>query len=364
MKNKFCVFCGKKPEKKSREHVLPQWLIELTGLPNRVVRLGTDYDKNKDISFAWSQLVAPACTVCNSNYSELENKAKPLIEKTLKREAIRAKDWIVLFNWFDKVRIGLWLTYHLIQKNPTKLTPKYFINDRVNKKDRMLCIYPIQTDKAGLTIFGVDTLLFHRNPSSFALRINDMVIINMSTDSLFLGRCGFPFPKIREINLERENALMTSDYAFKQRIKHPIIRRSIIKPSIQLYQPIIQTDIYGNYPKVNDSTDYLQSEFIKKHTIPEEEGHGIIFRQQTDKVMPIYNKNTLVKFNSINKKQARPLYEILPQVLDLQIYCHTLNGIYCEDKDAISYHIKCDKAIVALNKLQKSRYRKAHNLQN
>jgi hypothetical protein len=37
--DKFCVFCGKKPQSKNREHIIPQWLIALTGDPNRDVYL-------------------------------------------------------------------------------------------------------------------------------------------------------------------------------------------------------------------------------------------------------------------------------------------------------------------------------------
>ena len=40
---KFCVFCGKKPENKNKEHIIPQWLIKLTGDPNRKINLGVDF---------------------------------------------------------------------------------------------------------------------------------------------------------------------------------------------------------------------------------------------------------------------------------------------------------------------------------
>lgn len=358
VKNRFCVFCGKPPENKNKEHVLPQWLIELTGAPNRVVNFGINYENNKVINFAWSQFVVPACEACNSSYSDLENQVKPLIEKTLSREAIKAKEWIIVFNWLDKVRVGLWLAYHLIQKNPTQLEPRYFIDNRINTKDRMLCVYPVKNNRDGLNGFGAETLLFHRNPSSIALRINDIIIINMSSDSLFLGRCGFPFPKTRRINLEKENegTILTSNYAFTEKIKHPILRQSIIKPSVHLYQPIIQTDINGNYPEVDSSTEYLQSDFIKMHTIKGEEGHGILFRQFSDKVIPIYDKNELIEFDEINQSQSRPLYKILAQVFDFQIYCHQLNEVHCSDKQIMRNHIEKDKMLIKINKILKSRH--------
>jgi len=179
MSNKFCVFCGKEPKDKTREHILPQWLIELTGKPNRVVNFGINYEDNKTITFAWSQFVVPACEKCNSEYSDLEAKVKPLIEKTLLRKALPAKDWITILDWLDKVRVGLWLAHHLIQKNPTGIEPSFHINDRINTKDRMVCVYPIKDNRDGLNGFGSETLLFHRSPSCIAIRINDVIILNM-----------------------------------------------------------------------------------------------------------------------------------------------------------------------------------------
>jgi hypothetical protein len=32
---RFCIFCGKTLDGKTREHVLPYWLLEMTGDPTR-----------------------------------------------------------------------------------------------------------------------------------------------------------------------------------------------------------------------------------------------------------------------------------------------------------------------------------------
>ena len=37
---KRCIFCGKKPSEKNREHIIPRWLIALTGDPKREWYLG------------------------------------------------------------------------------------------------------------------------------------------------------------------------------------------------------------------------------------------------------------------------------------------------------------------------------------
>ena len=38
---KRCIFCGKVPETKTKEHVIPQWLINMTGDPKRNLHLGS-----------------------------------------------------------------------------------------------------------------------------------------------------------------------------------------------------------------------------------------------------------------------------------------------------------------------------------
>ena len=44
---KFCVFCGKPPDGKTREHVVPYWLLEMTGDPTRVVAFGLDFARSQ-----------------------------------------------------------------------------------------------------------------------------------------------------------------------------------------------------------------------------------------------------------------------------------------------------------------------------
>ncbi|MFC1794219.1 hypothetical protein ACFL3Q_11600, partial [Planctomycetota bacterium] len=186
--NRFCVFCGNRPENKNKEHILPQWLISLTGNPSRVVNFGLDYTNGKVINFSWSSFVAPACERCNSDYADLEGVAKYLLQKLITRKHLTGLEYISLLDWLDKVRIGLWLTYHMIQKNPTGISPSFHINSRIASKDRMLAVYLMQTENEGMNAFGVESLVFHRMPSCFVLNINNIAILNMSCDYLFSRR--------------------------------------------------------------------------------------------------------------------------------------------------------------------------------
>ena len=72
---KVCIFCGERPESKNLEHVLPRWLIELTGNPKRRARFGyrrSVEGRPVERSFAFDAFKFPSCTECNQRFGELE----------------------------------------------------------------------------------------------------------------------------------------------------------------------------------------------------------------------------------------------------------------------------------------------------
>ena len=177
--NRFCVFCGNPPENRNREHILPQWLLKLTGDPKRVVNFGTNYKNGRTITFDWLNFCVPACESCNTEYSSLEVRAKSYVLTLLDRGALTSIEYTDFMDWIDKVRVGLWIAYHFIQGNPTNIQPNFHIKNRIGQKDRMIAIYPIAGDGIGLNAFGAESLVFHSQPSCFGLRINDILIINL-----------------------------------------------------------------------------------------------------------------------------------------------------------------------------------------
>ncbi|MFK8055450.1 MAG: hypothetical protein AB8F78_04935 [Saprospiraceae bacterium] len=76
---KICIFCGNAPESKNKEHVIPKWLIKMTGKPNRVVTIGKK--DGKEIKFPWMKYVFPSCEKCNSDFAKIEAKVKGIIDK-------------------------------------------------------------------------------------------------------------------------------------------------------------------------------------------------------------------------------------------------------------------------------------------
>lgn len=195
--DKFCIFCGARPEEKSAEHVIPKWLIELTGNPKRKAYFGYEHaiqSHTRRRTFSFDSLRFPSCASCNQKYSDLESRTKLIIEKMLVSDYLSALEMNTLLDWFDKVRVGLWLGYQYLDGNPAGIKPKFYIEKRIGANDRMLVIFKADTDHQGLTFFGCDLPSFTFTPSCFSIRINNLCFLNMSYNDLFSRRIGFPFP--------------------------------------------------------------------------------------------------------------------------------------------------------------------------
>ena len=108
---RVCVFCGQAPKQKNREHVVPHWLLALTGDPNRKTYLGRNWS-HPDLPlrvYSFDSFAFPACESCNHLHSRLESDAKRVLTALLELSAVSGDDLGILLDWFDKVRVGLWL---------------------------------------------------------------------------------------------------------------------------------------------------------------------------------------------------------------------------------------------------------------
>jgi hypothetical protein len=351
--NRFCVFCGNPPEKKNREHILPQWLLELTGDPKRVVNFGTNYKNGRTIRFDWLNFCVPACESCNTEYSDLEDRAKSYVLRLTAREALSSIEYSDFLDWLDKVRIGIWVAYHFIQGNPTHIEPSFHIKTRIAQKDRMVAIYPIAGDGIGLNAFGVESLVFHSQPSCFALRVNNLLILNMSADYLISARCGFPFPKSRYTTLDGDNPYLMhmSDFQITRRVKHPLLRSAIAKPSIHLYQPIMQKSSDGRFQSgfLGDYNSF--DSYLAHHTMPPNpSGKGILYFQHQDSVEPIIDIYQPIEFESIKGSESEPMYALVKQVYEFQNYLYGRDEFRAENRELLKSHTKRKKALIKWNK--------------
>lgn len=319
---KFCVFCGDVPENKNKEHILPQWLLRLTGDPKRTVSMYYDYRKGREVKFSWNSLVTPACEACNTEFAGMEAAVKPVIEGLLERKSLRARDYVLLLDWLDKVRVGLWLNYHMLQGDILNIKPSFYIKDRVARKDRFVAIYPLASDGVGLNAVGVNTLAFQSSPSVFGLRINNLLMINCSSDYIISGRCGFPSPTTMEILLDGENAgcLALSEFKFSKKIKTPLFRLPLAKPSVYILQPIAQRGEDGEVVQAVGLSDEKMADFFAKNLIdanvPE---HGKLFRQFAGHVSRIDGAEDVIEFESIAGRECVTSGRLQSQIYEVQM---------------------------------------------
>jgi len=311
---KFCVFCGNKPENKNLEHIIPEWLIKLTGDFDRPIKIGPIWDsKNghltyRDINF--SNFAFPSCKACNDNYTNLEGQVSTIVRNILLETPISSEEFSTLLTWFDKVRVGLWLAYHYLQKNSVTIDPHYHITKRIDKTDRALFIY--KSDFIGQRLFFIGAALpiFQYYPCCFGLVINNFHFINISTHYLVSRGLGLPYAT-KQTFTENDNALFRVSDG-KCKIIHPILRNPISLNGSIILQPIIPREL-GIKPE-----DY-DTEFIKNNFTFNEKGIGDIFLENNSINGNYSSLNKTAWIPKINHNDNILYYEFVKGILKRQI---------------------------------------------
>lgn len=251
--SKFCIFCGKKPVKKNKEHVLPKWLINLTGAPNRITTIGQK--DGKKIKFPWMKFVFPSCEECNSAFGKIEGQVKSVVIKLLESKRVTHKEFDLFLDWLDKVRIGVWLGQSQLYKR--EINPNFYINQRVGEKDRLCLIYKSSSDEKGIAIIGTEVPLFVNAPSCFGLVINNLFFFNYSRALLLSENMGFPYPDnyYHELNgmIRLENLKLGT-----HKIKMPFLEGKKIKPSVKFYQTIIRCSHGLHKPRLGKANKFFK----------------------------------------------------------------------------------------------------------
>ncbi len=192
---KKCVFCGENPVSKNKEHILPQWLIEYTGHPKRQMNIPVFDFQNRAYSMkqmAFDQFVLPACEVCNNRFAELEGKAKHAFLGLFEKRTIDLQYADILLDWFDKVRVGLWLAAQVWDKSPSLILPRFHIQDRIARHDRILYFSSCKQSQKGLRTTGINDPIFKCIPSFVSLRVGNMAFVSISSVGICAGALGLP----------------------------------------------------------------------------------------------------------------------------------------------------------------------------
>ncbi|MHA4870821.1 hypothetical protein ACXZ1M_24320 [Duganella sp. PWIR1] len=265
---------------KTKEHVIPQWLMRLTGDPKRIAGFSSIGDRGKNArAFAFDAFHFPACDTCNNDWAALEDKAKVVVEKILRSGPIKPEEWNTLLDWFDKVRVGLWLGMQMLDKNFLEVEPKFHIAKRVSLKDRTLVITKARHGQR-LTFFGSNTLAFNYMPSCFGLTINDTTLLNVSYEFLLSERLGFPYP------IEHDQRFSGDSF-----VKITKGKETITLPPLDLHVTACGTAIhqvvYKNW-RESEASEVWTSEHVKDNSVDHESGLSVPFLElESGHVSPI-----------------------------------------------------------------------------
>lgn len=352
---KKCVFCGLPLKSKTKEHVLPQWLLKLTGDPNRTVNIGMNWKNREPIRFAFNKLTVPACGVCNEEFAELESRTKPIVVRLLEHTAVTGDDFITLLDWLDKVRVGLWINEHYFNKTPFVVNPKFGIKKRLASKDRMLALYRLPDLQKGLQVSAASSFIFQYQPSCIGLRINDLFFFNMSSDFLFSKRAGFPYPKIKynQVGGDLHGMLNCSNFDITRRVQHPIIRKHIHEAAIEIYQPIMMPAEMIEYQDGTEPYfDYTDPYIIEGCLPPVEEGKGKLFRQYPDKVIRIDDMSLPVPLHPNRFAMfSKPAWKLTKQVMDHRMHMFRKDRIHGDDKEMLRFHLSEKKTVLHMDRM-------------
>jgi hypothetical protein len=177
-----CIFCGEVSAHSTEEHVIPRWLIRMTGDPGRqanFAQVHTPALKLKVQKQPFARFKFPACQCCNAIFGIMEVLAGRAVETLCNTGALSVFELEDLMDWLDKIRLGYWLSQLHMEKNRYQIPPKFFIRDMVGRCDMLLWIFIAQEASCGVNIFG-GGLDFLSLPNTFAISISNVVIVQYS----------------------------------------------------------------------------------------------------------------------------------------------------------------------------------------
>lgn len=258
---KFCVFCGKEPLPKTVEHIIPKWLIEITGDRKREAWFGPFWNAKKDqfehLKIPFDQFKFPSCLKCNSKYAHLEGNAKFVVDCILEEKPLSSTDLSTLLTWLDKIRIGLWLGIYYLHREISDIEPHMFIDSRLDLSDRLAFIYKSNFTIERINLPGTNTYAFQQLPGCFTMLINNIAIFNMATDFLLSRRIGLPYPE--DMIWGNWPTVEYSLVPGSERIRLPLIRKGFNTRCTQLYQPMfMRQNIRSQFPELYDN-DYVNN---------------------------------------------------------------------------------------------------------
>lgn len=303
---KYCIFCGEQPEEKTKEHVLPHWLIALTGDPKRKAFFGISMSNGNSSTqreFSFDAFTFPACSKCNHDYSDLEKNTKQIFEKMFNHEKVSPHDVSLLLDWFDKVRTGLWLGFNQLNQNVANIKPKFHITTRLGQYDRALFVAKADPAKNKLLTMGISPFVFEFNPSAFTLAVNGFYFTNISYNFLFSKEIGFPYPRKSWVQPYEvyESTTNINIGPGKNKVARPFLQFPVGLNCLEFYQPMFKGGLFDRIAKEYDC------EYVRQNSLDFEKGVGAIFRRVGTKIIRCLN-NEEVEIVPHESYQDQTLY--------------------------------------------------------
>ncbi|MBN1803430.1 MAG: hypothetical protein JW891_18115 [Candidatus Lokiarchaeota archaeon] len=259
---RFCIFCGKPPVDKNNEHLLPKWLLELTGSINRQGTFGPFINDGivEIKKFPFKTFVLPACYQCNKDFGEqIEGKARQIMQDIIDKRPLDPKDLNLLLAWFDKIRIGSAFASMYHTQNVHNKAPHYYINTGAMRNDRLLLIYRTKQDFECLNVFGVGLSFIMHYPICIGTIVNNVGFINMSYSFMLHKALGLPFPLVNpEYASDREFLILKNP---NSSFIYPFIDHGYNAKCSEVFQSIIPPSVRQD-PLVNSYYGLSQYETI------------------------------------------------------------------------------------------------------
>jgi hypothetical protein len=207
----------------------------------------------------------------------------------------------------DKVRIGLWLGMHQLDRNFEAIIPRFYVQDRIGRKDRMVILTYGRQKRKQLSFTGPVTLSFRFLPSAFGLIINTLCIVNISFDYFLARRLGFPYPRTRLISLGRMQG-KRPDYCELGRGLHRVLRPIYLGPlrliGTTYYQPMFSSEI------ALSTRSLYETQYVQMHSLDWAKGIGGLYFIREDRFGWLDERDTsqgasdILYSNSLEKDMA------------------------------------------------------------
>ena len=341
---KFCIFCGNKPQNKNMEHVIPQWLIKMTGGLSRPCHLPNIAPNGQSVAFGAFKF--PACEKCNSEFSVMEARIKPIVIKVLESQPLNATEISLLLDWFDKVRVGVWLGDIYMSRTVDDIDPHMHIASRTGLKDRMLIVERVDSSVPGrdkcINFCGPGSFQFRHLPSVLQMHINNYTFTSVSDYCLVARRVGFPYCD-KMLRYDMEDVRLNTIQKGKNKIQTPVVRT--YTPT--RYQTVIYQPIYKYWNVV--SPDLYNTQYVLNHSLDTQNGIGGIFYQKN--ASPTKYLDTKSTLNLTPPISNLDMYDMGLKYFDLHDYITQNTYINCCPDTEIHESIdKMNKYILECNR--------------